>query len=255
MDLPPTSHATGRYDVSPRERATSFGMALAVTVGLFALLVTMGDFEAPPPKGGARLVAVTLHGEEAEKKQSAAKAHKTQETTAPQQAAAPRQMVPLVTLPSQNKLQLPDGFIQMSHADLASADIGKMHSAPAAGAGSGAGESGGGGAGEGPGGERLYNAEWYREPTHAELAGYMPAGGTPGEWGMIACRTIDHFHVEDCQEMDESPRGSGLARALRQAAWQFLVRPPRLNGKPLIGAWVRIRFNFTERKRDEDGAG
>jgi protein TonB len=110
------------------------------------------------------------------------------------------------------------------------------------------------GPGEGPGGAHLYNAEWYREPTDAELVTYMPHRDVGGGWAMIACKTQDHFHVDDCQELGESPPGSGLARALRQAAWQFLVRPPRIDGKPMIGAWVRIRFDFKHPKGADDSA-
>ena len=100
------------------------------------------------------------------------------------------------------------------------------------------------GPGEGPGGVRLYNAEWYREPTRAELATYLPARPQAG-WGMIACQTVERNRVDNCRELASEPPGSGLSRAIRQAAWQFLVRPPRIDGKPVIGAWVRIRIEFT----------
>lgn len=100
------------------------------------------------------------------------------------------------------------------------------------------------GPGAGPGGEHLYNAEWYTRPTDAQMAFYMPKSGPPEGYGDVACRTIPDFRVENCQELGETP-GSGFARAVRQAAWQFRVRPPRIGGKPMIGAWVRIHYTFT----------
>ena len=98
-----------------------------------------------------------------------------------------------------------------------------------------------------PGRERLFPAQWQRKPTRAELSAYLPRGLRAATgWGIIACRTIENYRVDDCEELEQSPAGSGLAGAVRQAAWQFRVMPPRVGGRPLVGAWVRIRIDYTQ---------
>ena len=145
------------------------------------------------------------------------------------------------------------GVIPLSKEDFAASDVSKLpsHRGELASAGDGGGAGGSSGAaygpGRGPAGERLYAAEWYREPSDAELGGYLPHGASAGSTADIACQTVERYHVENCRELGDSPAGSGLARAMRQAAWQFLIRPPRVGGKPLIGAWVHIHFSWTER--------
>ena len=100
--------------------------------------------------------------------------------------------------------------------------------------------------GSGPNGEPLYAAAWYREPYPDELAGYLSTANGPG-WGLIACRTVADFRVEDCVQLAESPPGSGIGRAVLAAAWQFRVRPPRVGGLSKVGEWVRIRIDYGTR--------
>lgn len=118
--------------------------------------------------------------------------------------------------------------------------------------GAGAGETNGygPGVGKGPHGEALYAAEWYREPTDAEINPYLPKHLPPVAVADIMCRTIERFGVEDCQEIDESPPGTGLSRAIRQAGWQFKVKPVRLGQKFEVGTWVRIRYTITTTPRE-----
>ena len=133
-------------------------------------------------------------------------------------------------------------FIEMDSASFAASNIGRIAKAPGAAA---QGDSKAAyGPGEGPGGATLYKAEWYRRPTDAELAGYLPANAPRKGWGIVACKTAPDYRVENCRSIGESPLGSGFARAVREAAWQFRVLPPRIDGKAMIGAWVSIRISY-----------
>lgn len=241
----------GRYGVDPRRRSLSFVLALAMSLLLAAALVSVSLYEPSPRPEGGTLTAVTISaapGEKSERPQAlpSQAAQKAQATTTTPPPAA---QMPRVVVPTDNKVAWPEGFIPMSRSDFAATDIGRIKgtAGTASGAQASAGGGGGGTSGTAPDGSRLYNAQWYREPRDAEIQGYIRPGQSTGRWAEIACRTVAAYHVEDCEEIDESPRGSGMARALRQAAWQFLVRPPRVDGKPMIGTWVRIHFDFTRR--------
>jgi hypothetical protein len=235
---------------SPRRRAIALFLAVAANVLLVVMLLKMAPSLSLNPTERKPLVVQLMpeprpeptHTRSATRvKRSGGGAPKSPIHAKP--AAAPSKPTPPTP---------PLNMMIVTKEDFAASDIGKLPSHSAAPEGSGAEGSGAGkgsgageGHGDGPGGERLYDADWYTRPTHAELAYYMPSG-TPSGWGMIACRTIPNYHVDDCHELGDSPAGSGLARALRQAAWQFRVLPPRIGGRPLVGAWVRIRIDFTE---------
>ncbi|MEO7814055.1 MAG: hypothetical protein ABIR87_01270 [Sphingomicrobium sp.] len=136
-------------------------------------------------------------------------------------------------------------YLKLSSEEFAAADISKLGSA----GGHGAAAQGASSAsvGVGPGGATLYKAEWFRHPSDAELNGYITKNVEPGSWAEVACKTIADNRVENCQALDESPPGSGLARAIRLAGWQFRIRPPRVDGKPLVGTWVLVHIDFKGR--------
>jgi protein TonB len=219
-----------------RRRASGLALALAVNLLLILVLLGMGKFAPGTQKPASAIVVELVRDiQKAAPRASPAKseAHRTL-AAQPKPVAKP----PSVVLPSKPTIAQPhpSPFIEMSHDELAAADIGKLPKA-------GDGDSGDSEAvGRAPNGDVLYAAEWARHPTDAELGGYLPRNAPDG-FGLVACKTIAEDRVEDCQEIDETP-GSHLARAVREAAWQFRVRPPRKNGHPLIGSWVRIEIDY-----------
>lgn len=243
-------YLAGYQSGSPRQRAVSATLAAAIV--LIALLVALYQTQVAPRLEKARNpVTFNVAGEDADsgrkepekKKERAEKREEKKEPTPQVRTEAP---VPPVEAPVKEKPAF--SFLKLSRSEMASADIGNLKQQGSGDPAPSKGSSGSTyGPGEGPGGAVLYNADWYRRPTDAQLGGYLRAGMPPSGWGMIACQTMEHYQVENCQILGESPRGSGYGRAVLDAAWQFQVLPPRINGKPQIGVWVRIRIDYAGR--------
>jgi protein TonB len=234
----------------PGRRASGLALALGVNLLLLLALLGIGAFRPTAPDATSALVVDLLPQSDERESAPAArqKAARPVEQVRPQPPKPP--VIPPITSPIPPRVPLQ--MIELTRQDYAAADIAALPKAgPPAGAG-----AGGSGAddsavvGRGPHGETLYAAEWARHPTDAELGGYRKPGAPDG-FGLIACKTAPGNRVEDCVELDQSPRGSHLASAVRQAAWQFRVRPPRKNGQPMIGEWVSIRIDYITTQRTQ----
>ena len=238
-----------------RRRAASGAMALTVVALMVLLLIRLGVLPSrpPPERDGPNSFSLSPDTGPAapEPTRAAARERTAAPAARPERPAEPEREPPPRPEPPPARPVAPapgpPDLILLDRGAFAGSDIGRMERRGAPGGGSAGDDVAAYGPGEGPGGQRLYDAEWVREPTDAELAGYLPPGGAPaGAYALIACRTVPGNQVENCRSLGESPLGSGLARAMRQAAWQFRVRPPRVGGKTLVGEWVRIRITFGE---------
>lgn len=218
---------------SARQRALVIGLTLLAELLFLLVLLGFGPTSLTGPEPGQPTLVDLINAPpapEAAPAPSAAAEAKSQPVPEPTQPKLPP--TPLAKSP----------FVELTRDEFAAADISKLGSA--GGQGKASGETSAS-VGTGPGGATLYKAEWYREPTDAELAYYLPKSIAPGAWAEVACKTIADNRVENCQAMGESPPGSGLARAIRLAGWQFRIRPPTIDGKPQVGTWVRVHIEFT----------
>jgi len=241
-ELAPSGYQPG----SPRQRLVSSLLSAAILVIALLLAITQTGLVPALIKKTSSLTTFDVVNHEKEQ------GGDTPEKPKQQQAKHTEHKVSVPVITPDKPVEKPAAakkqaftFLHMSSNDFAAADIGNMKGQSAASGDSAPGGSGGVyGPGEGPGGVVLYNAAWHKEPTDAQLAGYLPNHGPQTGWGEIACQTQPGFKVDNCQILAESPRGSGFGRAVLNAAWQFEVQPPRINGKAQIGSWVRIRITY-----------
>jgi hypothetical protein len=237
-----------------RERLTGRAAALLLIVLIHLALVLALLFArsarqlTEPPPTVVRLIELPAHAAAAPKAKATPK-----HVASPDMIKAPK---PVVEVPPQPDAKPPLFKTEMFEA----IDIAKLPSRKgeqvaegSGGVGTGSADGLGPGIGSGPHGEALYAAAWYREPSDAEINPYLPRHLPPVATADIICRTIERFGVEDCQEVGESPPGTGLSRAIRQAGWQFKVKPVRLGQKFEVGTWVRIHYTITTTPREAQG--
>lgn len=244
-----------------RKRGAGIALALLLEALVIIAILSLSMQSAGTGQGKRGLSAFTLEAEA----ESASADKSDSETETPvikEQQREFVQPIPPPLLPPVNPLRLPPpnpDLIKVSKSEFDAMDIAKLPASGSAGAGeskgAGQGNKGMMGPGAGPGGVQLYPVAWLREPYDSELSPYLAAVKRvpPGASADIACRMVERNRVENCQIIGENPRGTGLAQALRKAAWQFLVKPPRIDNKPQLGVWVRIHFDFG--MKEVDGGG
>lgn len=234
-----------------RRRGVSVALAIAIHVLLLLLLLRLTPPVFVPvasaPKG-ATLDLLPDQEAEADRSEKESEEKQQERKQAPTEPA-PNLPKPVVKVPSTQSAPQSDIWskvIPLTNRELAAVDDAiSRPSEP----GPQTAERGGSSSpvvGTGPHGQPLYAAQWYRPPTDAQLAPYLPASRPRNGWGMIYCQTVADYRVDNCQELDQSPAGSGFAGAVRQAAWQFRVIPPRVGGRTMVGTWVTIRIDYTE---------
>ena len=243
------SSADSNQPVAARRRVASILLTLLAHALLLLLLIKLAPPQFGSSKPGNKLMTFSVAPEaqeDAAHTKSAAKTHQVSSPTPPA-AATPPPIVklppvaaPWVLTPGLEKFdvrQVPPTPQSAQQSDASASDDANGSSnsdRPVA---------------FGPEGQPLYEAAWYREPTHAELNGYMKNVRPGPGFGIIACQTVARYHVDNCEEIGET-LGSGYARAVREAAWQFLVLPPRVGGHMMIGAWVRIRITYYDEDKE-----
>ena len=234
-------------------RRRVLGLAIAVLLEAIVIIAILSlSMRVGGPAAGTRgLSSFSLEAEA--KSSSSADKSELQTPVIKEQKSAFKPPIPKPLLPPVNPVKAPapsPDFIKVSKSEFDAMDLSRLPAAGGSGSGDGKaseqGAKGMMGPGLGPGGAQLYPVAWLREPYDSELSPYLAAVKRipPGASADIACRMAEHNRVENCQIIGESPRGTGLAKALRLAAWQFLVKPPRIDNKPQLGVWVRIHFDF-----------
>lgn len=246
----PATPYVDQLNIGAGRRTLAISLALAIAVLLLLVLLSWGPGKPPDKKeefvSVVSIAAATSSQDEsdssgAKREQAAKQVPPPPETARPPQPRSP--LPPLVTEPKPAPpatAPIPRLPALPNVPSTTRPSTGRVYGPPDTG-GSSSGDSEQ--VGTAPNGQPLYAAAWYREPSNDELRGFLSTASGPG-WGLIACRTVADYRVDDCVGLDEYPNGSQITRAVLAAAWQFRVRPPRLGGRSMVGSWVRIRIDY-----------
>jgi protein TonB len=235
-----------------RERRGEKAFAASLALGLEALLVLalMALGQQREERKQAPMATVSFDARDYSEEPPAPEARpQPQPAAAAPRAAQPQTEQPAPAVPQVALRQPPAAIIPVSPQQMQSFDLANVPTRPKTPPGPAYGPAFTPSFGDSkrvgttPNGQPMYAASWYREPTDQELRGYLSTATGPG-WGLITCKTVADYRVEDCIGLDEYPEGSNMLRSVLAAAWQFRVRPPRVGGVSQVGDWVRIRIEY-----------
>lgn len=243
--------------LSDRRRAMSLALTIAAHLLIVWLLLRLAPVFDPPQKEPGRSLTVTMlpvgdnNASATKSAKAPARAAQASRRTAPEPPAAPRPPAEETPVPPPVDTPFP-GYLVLSRRDFAASDVGRIPSQKSGGsAGKQLAAANGQGddsmpspAGKTGSGESFYDGYVYDGFAASQLNPYLPANVPTGSWGELLCRMAEHDRVTDCVQLGDSRPGLGIARGLRQAAWQFRVRPPRSNGKLWVGKLLRIHIDI-----------
>lgn len=247
----PATPYVEQLSIGMGRRTLAIILAVLITALLLVMLLSFG-FQQPPDHKKERVSVVSLQATEISKeasKPSSPERERTEKQPTAQRPATEKPLPPPPAVPkAAPKIATPDERppTPVIPQTVIRPPGGPVYGPPDSGGSSSSRDSEL--VGTAPNGAPLYAAAWYREPSNDELSGYLSTASGPG-WGLIACRTAPDYRVEDCVGLDEYPFGSQINRAVLAAAWQFRVRPPRVGGRSLVGSWVRIRIDYSIKRR------
>ena len=98
-----------------------------------------------------------------------------------------------------------------------------------------------------PDGGPVYPVQWQERPTEAMFK-RIAAGWSGSGW--IMCQTAADYKVRNCRTVSEAPTMTGVANRMKLEASNFRVKPPMVEGRPAIGTWVAIGFDFTAKRKE-----
>jgi protein TonB len=232
------------------------GAAVALILEALLLLVLLSLGQMRPAQKDVPMATVTFDARD--HSETPAQPEPKPPSESARAAPRPAQAQPLPEIAQVTPAQPPAAIIPVSPQEMRSFDLSNLPTRPKAPAGPAIGPAytpafgDSKRVGTAPNGQPMYAAAWYREPTDQELRGYLSTAEGPA-WGLITCKTVADYRVDDCVGLDEYPEGSHLLRAVLAAAWQFRVRPPRVNGVSQVGDWVRIRIDYELKPADSYG--
>ena len=248
-----SSYRTSAYRArgDARSRIVSAALSLGIAALIVLALLRISGILPPADFGDGRPLStfdVRAAGTSTQRPtREKPRQQQTRKATANERPPTPRVTPDVPQPPAPTPPLVLPGVMILSRADFAASDVGRIKgTAPARADDSDAATQSADAApiSRGPGNAPVYAGDWVRRPTPAEMHPYLSKRARTGI-GVILCRTAPRNRVDDCREVGETPPGTGLAGTARQAAFQFLIRPPTVGGKPIIGAWVQITYDFT----------